>query len=26
MVIDHPDVESLSRMIARMERGFRGFR
>ena len=26
MVIDHPDLESLSRMIARMERGFRGFR
>lgn len=25
MVMDCPDIESLARMIARMERGFRGF-
>jgi hypothetical protein len=26
MVTDNPDIESLARMMARMERGFRGFR
>jgi hypothetical protein len=26
MVVDYPTIEELSRMIAKMERGFRGFR
>jgi hypothetical protein len=26
MVIDYPDVDRLARMVAKMERGFRGFR
>ncbi len=26
MILDYPDVESLARIIAKMERGFRGFR